>query len=230
MDPFGFRSGSFDQAGLLPSYNDVFTVRPLRSTVVTRFLATMSPSDFRPEPRQGLFIPPECCRCRHPAGSPRFLDRPFRTRCPYLPRETEQVLSLIASLSLAGFTISERMAISILRNGATFGSLLLRLMRSPHRTPHPGSPRRTPIWLPVERAINRTTSFQVVRATRLGLAYRRRGGRRIAEEDCFLREPRSFLRASALSFSLPQSNGLTLRFCHESLSGNNLVVPVARAA
>jgi hypothetical protein len=153
----------------------VFTVRPLRSTVVTRFFATMSPSDFRPGPRQGLCIPPGCCRCRHPAGSPRFLDRPFRTRCPYLPRETEQVLSLIASLFLTGFTISERLAVSALRNEATIGSLLLRLMRSPHWTPHPGSPRRTPNWLPVERAINRTNSFQLVRLTRLDLAYLRRG-------------------------------------------------------
>ena len=85
------------------------------------------------------------------------------------------MLSLIPSLSLAGFTLSERLAISDLRNEATIGSLMLRLMRSPHWTPHLGSPQRTPDWLPVERAINRTNSFQLVRLTRLDLAYRRHG-------------------------------------------------------
>ena len=39
--------------------------------------------------------------------------------------------------------------------------------------------------------------------------------RRAAEEDFFLRDPRSFLRGSASSFSCPHSNHLPLRFCHE---------------
>jgi len=34
-------------------------LRPLRSTVITRFLATMSRSDSRPRPSLELFIPPE---------------------------------------------------------------------------------------------------------------------------------------------------------------------------
>ena len=90
------------------------------------------------------------------------------------------MLALIASLFLTGFIPSEGLAISDLFNEATIGSLMLRLMRSPHWTPHAGSPRRTPDWLPVERAINRTNSFQLVRLTRLDLAYQRR--QRFAEE------------------------------------------------
>jgi len=59
------------------------------------------------------------------------------------------VLALIPSLFLTGFTPSEGLAISDWLNEATIGSLLLRLMRSPHWTPYPRSPRRTPNWLPV---------------------------------------------------------------------------------
>ena len=52
------RSGRLLPAALLSSYRIVLLLRPLRSTVITRFLATMSRSDSRPEPRLRLFIPP----------------------------------------------------------------------------------------------------------------------------------------------------------------------------
>jgi hypothetical protein len=53
-------------------------VRPLRSTVVTRFPATVSLSDSRSGPPPRLCIPPGRCPSvllvlGHPAESPRFL-------------------------------------------------------------------------------------------------------------------------------------------------------------
>jgi hypothetical protein len=52
------RSGGLLQAALPSSYRIVLLLRPLRSTVITRFPATMSRSDSRPEPTLRLFIPP----------------------------------------------------------------------------------------------------------------------------------------------------------------------------
>ena len=53
-----FRRGTHVQAEFPPSYPGMSAFRPLRSTVITRFLATMSRSDSRPEPTLWLFIPP----------------------------------------------------------------------------------------------------------------------------------------------------------------------------
>ena len=55
------RSGIFIQAGFPSSYSSTLAFRPLRSTVVTRFLATMSLSDSRSQPRYGYVFP-------HPVG------------------------------------------------------------------------------------------------------------------------------------------------------------------
>lgn len=52
-----FRSGICIQAGLLTSYRSTLTSRPLRSTVVTRFHATMSLSDSRSKPACGYVFP-----------------------------------------------------------------------------------------------------------------------------------------------------------------------------
>jgi hypothetical protein len=53
-----FRRGTHVQAEFPSSYPDMSAFRPLRSTVITRFPATMSRSDSRPEPCLRLFIPP----------------------------------------------------------------------------------------------------------------------------------------------------------------------------
>ena len=58
-------------------------------------------------------------------------------------------------------------------NEADSGSLALRLAGSPPEASPAGLLRRTLGWLPVERAINRVTSFQVTRTARLVLAHRR---------------------------------------------------------
>jgi hypothetical protein len=52
------RIGTKVQAEFPSSYPDVLAFRPLRSTVITRFAATMSRSDSRPGPSLWLFIPP----------------------------------------------------------------------------------------------------------------------------------------------------------------------------
>ena len=69
---FTFRSGSFLQAVLLSSYISVSSARPLRSTIVTRFFATMDPSDSRPVPPDGYVFPPDvgCVAASAPPGLP----------------------------------------------------------------------------------------------------------------------------------------------------------------
>jgi len=53
-----FRRRTHVQAEFPSSYPNLSAFRPLRSTVITRFPATMSRSDSRPEPTLRLFIPP----------------------------------------------------------------------------------------------------------------------------------------------------------------------------
>ena len=100
-----FRRWTYVQAEFPPSYSSTFTFRPLRSTVVTRFPATMSLSDSRTEPLPRLCFSSERWRRlrRHPAGSPRFLDRSVSTRCPLPPRQVQRLQTPIASSLAAGF-------------------------------------------------------------------------------------------------------------------------------
>ena len=51
------RRGICIQAAFLSSYSSTFTVRPLRSTIVTRFLTTMGLSDSRSGPTCGYGFP-----------------------------------------------------------------------------------------------------------------------------------------------------------------------------
>ena len=51
------RRGTRVQAEFPSSYLDVFALRPLRSTVVTRFFATVGRSDSRAGPLPGLCLP-----------------------------------------------------------------------------------------------------------------------------------------------------------------------------
>ena len=101
----GFRRGTCVQAEFPPSYSSTLTFRPLRSTVVTRFPATMSLSDSRTEPLPRLCFPLERWRRlrRHPAGSPRFLGRSVSTRRPLPPRQVQRLLVPTASSLASGF-------------------------------------------------------------------------------------------------------------------------------
>jgi hypothetical protein len=100
-----FRRWACAQTAFPPSYSDLFTFRPLRSTVVTRFLATMGLSDSQTEPLPRLCLPSVRWwhLCRHPAGSPRFLDRSVSTRRPLPPRQAQRLLVPITSSLAAGF-------------------------------------------------------------------------------------------------------------------------------
>ena len=61
-----------------------------------------------------LLIPNKCWRHGlHRAGSPRFLDATVQARPPLSPRGALQLLSLVASPQMAGFTISGRLAAPI---------------------------------------------------------------------------------------------------------------------
>jgi hypothetical protein len=81
------RSG-FSRAALLSSYLNVFSVRSLRSTVITRFFATMDLSDSRLWTTFGYGFPPAAVRLppHSTSGPPRFLGRSFPARCPQSPR------------------------------------------------------------------------------------------------------------------------------------------------
>jgi len=67
-----------------------------------------------------------------PAGSPRFLDQSFSTRCPLSPRKARQLLTPVASLTTLGFAYLGRMATFSKFNEAETGSLALRLALLPH--------------------------------------------------------------------------------------------------
>lgn len=108
-----------------------------------------------------------------PSGSPRFLDRSLRARCPLSPREVRRLHPLVSSSSVAGFVIFGSLATPTLCNEAASGSLSLRLTRSLPGAPPVGSLQPTSGSLPVVRAIDRATSFQIARSTRLSLAHRR---------------------------------------------------------
>ena len=118
-----FRNRNFFQAVLPSSYIGMFSVRPLRSTVVTRFFATMGLSDSRPVPPVRLCIPAERrSRCRfRTAGSPSFLNESFPARCPQPPRKARRCDAPVVSTPVAGFTILGRLAVFHLASQGRIG-------------------------------------------------------------------------------------------------------------
>src|SRR5712692_1889979 len=83
----GFRSRTWVQSGLSSSYSSVFPAWPLRSTVVTRFSATMGLSDSRPGPPLGYVFP-----------------RAVGVGCPPPPCRVSQVPRLFYSCALSPTT------------------------------------------------------------------------------------------------------------------------------
>ena len=152
----------------------MFPLRPLRSTVITRFLATTG----RPDSRRGrlvrLCLPPrrwDLLWLSHPAGSPRFLDRSVHARCPLPPRKARRLLAPVTSPPVSGFTFFGRLAAFTFPNEAELGSLALRLACLPHEASLGRLLGSAPVWLPVERVILRVTSSQITRSARLILAH-----------------------------------------------------------
>ena len=170
-----FRSGICIQAAFPSSYSSALLLRLLRSTVVTRFFATMSLSDSRPGPFPRLFLPSGRWRSdRHLAGSPRFLDRSIHARCPLSPRKAQRLHLPITSSSVAGFiTLWRTGHFHPWCNEAESGSLALRLACLPYEASPAGLLRPTFARLSIEWAIDRMNSFQFMRSARLVLALQR---------------------------------------------------------
>src|SRR5207249_1795291 len=159
------------------SYSCSLLLRPLRSTVVTRFAATMGLSDSRSGPLPRLCFPSGRWRRlrRHPAGSPRFLGRSVSTRRPLSPRQAQRLLAPITSSLAAGFIKTLRRT-GRLRLGVTRPKRVRFRYSSQIRLPRPrqiGLLRSALGWLSIEWAIDRMNSFQFIRSTRLSLALRR---------------------------------------------------------
>src|SRR5712691_10971142 len=169
-----FRNGIFIQAAFPLSSISISLLRPLRSTVVTRFFATMGLSDSRQGPTKSyLFL----LAVLAPAGLPgSFADlctraAPFHPEepndcsCPLLHRRFQ------ASSSLADWPL----LFSVTRPKT--GSLALRLACSPCKASPAELLPLTLARLLVERATYKISSFQNIRSARLILALQRRKGR-----------------------------------------------------
>ena len=130
------------------------------------FHATTIPSDFRREGRWTTpTLPPS-------AGSLRFLDFSFPARCLQPPREARQLHSSVASLTVAGFSKSGRLAASTLRNEAESSShFILRLAGSPPRASPWGLLLSMPDWLHVGHLFDMMITFQITRKARLSLTH-----------------------------------------------------------
>jgi hypothetical protein len=128
------------------------------------------------EPLPRLCFPSERWRRfrRHPAGSPRFLDRSVSTRRPLSPRQAQRLLAPIASSLAAGFiTLRRTGRLQVWCNEAETGSLALRLADSPPEASPLGLLPAALGRLSLEWAIKRMNSFQFIRSARLGLAHPR---------------------------------------------------------
>jgi len=127
----------------------MFSVRPLRSTVVTRFLATLGLSDSRPEPFPRLWIPlGRWFRLPFPAlpGLPGSSTDLFLRAVPNHPGRSDECL-LIASPPISGFITFGRLATSTERHEAESGSLALRLAGLLPRFPPDGLLHPAPVLL-----------------------------------------------------------------------------------
>jgi hypothetical protein len=109
----------------------------LRSTGVSRFIATMNPSDSLESRRavmrsRAALACPRAREVDRSRGSLRFLVDLSAPAVPNHPGEFVPLRLLVASRTMAGFPFSERLATLAWRNEAESGSLALRL--TPSRT------------------------------------------------------------------------------------------------
>jgi len=149
-------------------------LRPLRSTGVTPLPRYYEPVRLPTAAAHRVMSSPVALGfTARRAGSPRFLGRSVRTRRPLSPWKARWVLTPVVSPPAAGFTLLGRLAAFVWCNEAESGSLALRLTRSLPGASPSGSLHLSSGSLPVERAIDRATSFQVTRSARLRLAHPR---------------------------------------------------------
>ena len=168
------RSRYCDQSDHLLSYKNMFSVGSLGSTVISRFLATMDPSDSQRSRMKVMFFLHTLANSsplRWVSQVPRLIFP--HALSPITPGGPMAAYTRFFTIggglhhSLAGWPLSScvtRPNRVHLRYGSRVRSAGLRpfgLLRGP------------PAPLPAEREINRVTSFQVTRSARLRLAHQR---------------------------------------------------------
>jgi len=146
--------------------------RPLRSTVVTRFHATMSLSDSRTQPVCGYVFP-------HPVGGspttgpglPGSVTDLSTRAVPYHPGEPDECTYPLLHRRLQASSIPAEWPLPVCvtrpkQVRLRYGS---RVRRTRLRITNCSAPALD--WLPAERVIRRMNSFQFIRSARLGLAH-----------------------------------------------------------
>lgn len=142
-----FRSGTLVQADLLALTHSMNSVGFLRSTVISRFVATMNPSDSHTSRLTVMlsrvsFAAPRP-RSRRPVWVSQVSGCSVGARCPQSPRRVRPLHSLAASRTMSGFVTFGRLATLDWCNEAESGSLALRLTPSLHdRLQRPSYPSR----------------------------------------------------------------------------------------
>ena len=179
-----FRRGTVAQAEFPPSYPGMSAFRPLRSTVVTRFFATMGRSDSRPGPHLWLFIPPRRWSSDRLGTPPRRVSQVPRLICPRAlsPSTPEGRAAAFALCFTASIRLHPRGRTGHLQEPLTrpnrvhlrYGSRVCsaRLRRTNY------SVSRSLGYLSMGNY--RASSFQLTRSARLVLAHPRRGPRKKA--------------------------------------------------
>jgi hypothetical protein len=100
--PQFFRSGIFIQAAFPLSSISMSSLRPLRSTVITRFLATMGLSDSRQKPAKSYLFP---LAVSAPAGLPGSSADLSTRAAPSHPGQVRRLLTPVASSPIPGFIL-----------------------------------------------------------------------------------------------------------------------------
>ena len=133
-----FRSGTFVQADLLTSDENVRSAGVLRSAGVTPVHRYYGPLRLPIASDDGYLFPTPVARapCHGALARSRISQVPrrsFDARRPLPPRVAHPLQMLVASRMVSGFNIFGRLTTTTLRNEAETGSLTLRLTSSPSR-------------------------------------------------------------------------------------------------
>ena len=154
----------FLQSAPRPSESALPCQGPLAPRALPRFIATMGLSDS-PAPGARLMdsahASPRSSRGWR-RGSPSLPNQTFPARCPHRPRRTPPLRVNVASRRVAGFGISERLAVLTLRNEAATGLLALRLAGSIHGASTPRSLASPSASLHAGRSVRMMNSFHFI--------------------------------------------------------------------
>ena len=207
-----FRSGLVSQADLLASCGNKSSAGPLRSPVVDRFIATMSPSDFRLG-RQAVMCSHLTSAVNLPDSLPAPPDLSGSWQVSRYPPSSTTPRSCTAALARSfavhvGFALYGRLAAPrfISRGRIRFTCVTADSFGRPGLR-HSGSPRATPGRLHGQRAVTIVRTFQRTRPVKLRLTHHT-----MHKRICARRSP---IRASYLAISGSAQTRLRaqMRFC-----------------